>query len=55
MGKMTREEAWKEYSKEPYLEEDLLEYFKKRLSLTDVDFNEILNKPTKSWWRISYI
>ena len=49
-GKMTREEAWKEYNTEPHLEADLLEYFKKRLSLTDEEFQDIMNKPPKSWY-----
>jgi len=49
-GKMTREEAWKEYNTEPHLEADLLEYFKKRLSLTDEKFQDIMNKPPKSWY-----
>ncbi len=50
MGKMTREEAWKEYNLEPHLEEDLLEYFKKRLSLSNEEFDEIMNRPPKSWY-----
>ena len=50
MGKMTRAEAWEEYNTEPHLEEDLLAYFKKRLSLTDDEFKEIMDRPTKSWY-----
>ena len=50
MGKMTREEAWKEYNLEPHLEEDLLEYFKKRLSLSNEEFDEMMNRPPKSWY-----
>ena len=50
MGKMTREQAWKEYNTEPYLEEDLLEYFKKRLSLSNEEFDEIMSRPVKSWY-----
>ena len=49
-GKMTKEEAWKEYNTEPHLEADLLEYFKKRLFLTDEEFHDIMNKPIKSWY-----
>ena len=50
MGKMTRAEAWEEYNSEPHLEDDLLEYFKKRLQLSDAEFDEIMNRPTKSWY-----
>ena len=50
MGKMDRIEAWKEYNTEPYLEADLLEYFKKRLSLTEKEFQDIMNKAPKSWY-----
>lgn len=50
MGKMTRAEAWEECNTEPHLEEDLLAYFKKRLSLTDDEFKEIMDRPTKSWY-----
>ena len=44
MGKMTRSEAWKEYNTAPHLEDDLLDYFKKRLSLSDEEFQEIMDK-----------
>ena len=50
MGKMGRAEAWREYNTEPHLEEDLLNYFKKRLSLSDQEFNDIMNRPKKSWY-----
>lgn len=50
MSKMDRGEAWKEYNTEPYLEADLLEYFKKRLSLTNEEFQEIMNKAPNSWY-----
>lgn len=49
MGKATREEAWAEYNTEPHLEDSLLDYFKKRLSLTDEEFEEIMKRPTRSW------
>ena len=34
-GKLSREEAWKEYNTPPKVEKDLLSYFKKRLELSD--------------------
>lgn len=48
-GKMSREEAWSEYNTEPHLEDDLLNYFKKRLNLTDEEFTRVMNLPPKSW------
>ncbi len=50
MGKTTREEAWKEYNTEPHLEEDLLNYFKKRLGLSEEEFQRIMDLPPKSWY-----
>ena len=50
LNKMTREEAWKEYNTEPHLEADLLEYFKKRLGLSEEEFTEIMNRKTRSWY-----
>tara|TARA_B110000879_G_scaffold47095_1_gene66335 strand:+ start:2456 stop:3631 length:1176 start_codon:yes stop_codon:yes gene_type:complete len=50
MGKMNRAEAWKEYNIKPHLEADLLEYFKKRLSLSNEEFQDIMNKAPKSWY-----
>ena len=49
-GKMLRSEAWKEYNTEPHLEADLLDYFKKRLSLTNEEFQNLMEKPTRSWY-----
>ncbi len=45
--KMSREEALRVYSEPPYMEEELLEYFKKRLGLTDSDFDSIMALPPK--------
>ena len=49
MGRKSRSEAWKEYNSEPHLEDDLLEYFKKRMELSDDEFNNIMARPPKSW------
>lgn len=49
-GYKSREEAWKEYNSEPLLEADLLEYFKKRLSLSDDEFDSIMKSPPRSWY-----
>ena len=50
MGRKSREEAWKEYNSEPHLEDDLLDYFKKRMELSDDEFNDIMALPPKSWY-----
>ena len=49
-GKKDRLVAWKEYSKPPIVEKDLLEYFKKRLNLTDDEYNKIMSQKPKNWF-----
>lgn len=48
-GKMDRLEAWKEYNTTPHIEKDLLEYFKKRLELSDEEYEKIMTRKPKSW------
>ena len=48
--KTSREQALKAYNSPPYLEENLLEYFKKRLSLSDEEFESIMNQPLRYWY-----
>jgi N-acetyl sugar amidotransferase len=48
-NKITREEAIELYSKSPHLEDDLIEYFKKRMSIDEHEFERIMNLPTKSY------
>ncbi|WP_323591497.1 N-acetyl sugar amidotransferase [Aliarcobacter butzleri] len=48
-GKLSREEAWEKYSKPPHIEKDLLEYFKKRLELSDEEYEKIMTRKPKSW------
>ncbi|QOY52683.1 N-acetyl sugar amidotransferase [Candidatus Sulfurimonas baltica] len=48
-GKMNREEAWKEYNEPPHIEKDLVEYFKKRLELSDEEYETIMKRKPKSW------
>lgn len=48
-GKMDRLEAWKEYNTPPHIEKDLLEYFKKRLELSDEEYEKIMTRKPKSW------
>lgn len=49
LGELTREEAWAEYNTPPTVEEELLEYFKKRLKLTDDDYDRVMRSPPRSW------
>jgi len=48
-GKISREEALQIYSEPPHLEEELLNYFKKRLDIDDKEFDRIMNLPPKSF------
>ena len=49
-GKMTREDAMKEYFEHaPFMEPELLEYFKKRIGLTNDEFERIMKLPPKYW------
>ncbi|HYM95550.1 MAG TPA: N-acetyl sugar amidotransferase [Chitinophagaceae bacterium] len=50
-GKISREEALDEYyNKPPYLEPELLEYFKKRLGFSEEEFQFVMNQPPKYWF-----
>lgn len=48
-GVMTRDEAIRLYAAPPYMEPELLDYFKKRLCLSDEEFNAIMTLPPKSF------
>jgi len=49
LGKLSREEAWSQYSKPPLIEDELITYFKKRLDLSDREYDKIMNEPPKNW------
>ena len=49
-GKMTREVAWAEYNTPPKVEDGLLSYFKKRMRISDGDYERIMQEPPRSWW-----
>lgn len=49
-GKMSREEAWNQYNIPPTVEPELLNYFKKRLDLTDEQYETIMKTPPRYWW-----
>jgi hypothetical protein len=48
-GSMTRESAWAEYNTPPVIEDELVGYFKKRLDLSESQYEEIMRTPPKSW------
>jgi len=50
-GNMDREEAIDEYyNKDPYIESELLNYFKKRLGLTGQEYQKIMNQGPRYWY-----
>lgn len=50
-GQMSREAALNEYyNNDPYLEPELLEYFKKRLGFTNEEFDTIMSQPPHYWY-----
>ena len=48
-GMMSRKDALEIYRQPPYLEPELLEYFKKRLGFSETEFNEIMQRPPKNY------
>jgi N-acetyl sugar amidotransferase len=48
-GTMERGEAWATYNTPPVVEEELLEYFKKRLEISDDLWERVMASPPKSW------
>ncbi len=48
-GAMTREAAWAEYNTPPRVERQLLEYFCKRLGLSDTEYRHVMVQPPRSW------
>jgi len=49
-GKISREDAWREYNTSPTIEKDLLNYFKKRLELSDEEYEKVMNQKPKIWY-----
>ncbi|MCB0402021.1 MAG: N-acetyl sugar amidotransferase [Flavobacteriales bacterium] len=48
-GFMKREDAIQSYTTAPYLEDDLYEYFLKRMGWTREQFDEVMNQPNKTF------
>jgi N-acetyl sugar amidotransferase len=49
-GFMSREKALEEYEKPPYVEPGLVDTFKKRLQLTDAEYEQLMAAPKKYFW-----
>ena len=47
--KTSRQEALNEYNKDPFVEKGLVEYFIKRLNLSEKKYNQIMSRPPKRW------
>lgn len=48
-GKMSRLEAWEQYKEPPHIEEELVDYFQKRLGLSANEYASIMAEEPKSW------
>ena len=48
-GKMNREEAWAIYNSPPIIEPELLSYFKKRLNLSDEEYESKMKEAPRYW------
>jgi N-acetyl sugar amidotransferase len=48
-GLISRKEALRIYSEPPYMEPELLDYFKKRLRLSDAEFDQMMSLPAKTY------
>lgn len=48
-GKISRKEAWERYVEPPHVEEDLIALFKKRLALSDAEYDRTMAEPPKRW------
>ncbi len=48
-GKLSWDNAITQYATPPHIEAELVEYFKKRMSLSNSEFNEIMERPIKTF------
>lgn len=48
-GELSRQEALREYSMPPLIEDELVDYFKKRLGLSDKKYEEVMKSDPKNW------
>lgn len=50
-GHMAKADALYQYAKPPYVESEIVPYFKKRLRITDEEFNAIMSGERKYFWQ----
>lgn len=50
LGKITRDEGLERYSRPLVIEPELLSYFKKRLDLSDEEYERVMKETPKYWW-----
>ncbi len=50
LGKMTRAQAWAEYNSPPHGADELVPYFKKRLNLTDEEYDRVMSAVPRVWY-----
>ena len=48
-GTLSRADAWSEYNTQPQIEDELVGYFKKRLELSDKQYDQVMQSEPKSW------
>ena len=48
-GALSREAAWAEYNTPPVIEDDLVGYFKKRLDLSNEEYERVIAAPPRNW------
>lgn len=48
-GTISREQAWAEYNTPPVIEDELIRFFKKRLALSDDQYDQIMRSTPKKW------
>lgn len=48
-GQKDRATAWAEYNSQPYIEDQLIDYLKKRLELTDLQYEEVMQASPNNW------
>lgn len=48
-GSLSRAEAWSEYNTPPHVEDELVAYFKKRLELSDEQFDAVMAAAPRNW------
>ena len=48
-GSLSRADAWAEYNTPPLIEDELVTYFKKRLELSDQQYDVVMAATPKNW------